>query len=214
MARLPRDRKALPDHSVRGCLRNGPTGGLRARVDGCRGAPREHIREKSVTETQRPVRRRPGEGGSLGGGRGRTRRAGASAEAGASLPAPPQDTPEYSSNKLPGLLRGVPDVLLQHPFLVGRERPPVGPTGIGREKEEMHAGLGLVGIKSDRSNLEPSGLPAGGFVDALCHFHDRLEPFGYGEKAAEPSDSTARLQTPILDRHHQGDGGLWIDNVE
>ena len=77
-----------------------------------------------------------------------------------------------------GLLRGVPNLLLQHPLLVSRERPSVRPTGIGREEQEMHAGLGLVGIKTDRPNLEPSGLPTGGFVDTLCRTHDRFERFG------------------------------------
>ena len=51
--------------NVRACLKNRPAMGLRARQAGWRGATREHIREKSVTEEQQrqpacPAARPPG----------------------------------------------------------------------------------------------------------------------------------------------------------
>jgi hypothetical protein len=50
---------------LRACLKNKPAAGWQARRSGWRGATREHIREKSVTEEQRsqtdcPAARRPG----------------------------------------------------------------------------------------------------------------------------------------------------------
>jgi len=53
------------DASLRACLKSRPAGGLRARLAGWRGATREHIRDKSVTEAQRrqpasPAAGRPG----------------------------------------------------------------------------------------------------------------------------------------------------------
>src|SRR5436190_5859708 len=45
--------------ALRACLKNRPGKGLRARRGGWRGARREHIREKSVTDEQRSHPPRP-----------------------------------------------------------------------------------------------------------------------------------------------------------